>query len=91
MQINADISPLISPKSNMSISFMSPRDANFNNVNTTKKKPSNFEKTSDAIDFILPRDLPLNNVEIETSQHAHNTTNESCSIDQNVNGNILSK
>lgn len=77
MQINTDISPIISPKSNISISFMSPRDILFANVNSTKNQPSNLDKSPIAVNNMTPGDIQANRGECETSQNANTTQNES--------------
>lgn len=82
MQINTDISPIISPKSNFSNSFISPRDVLFSNMNSNKFRTSSVEKSPNENNGTSQGDNPHGRTDLEASQHG-NTTNESYSVDRN--------
>ena len=70
----------------MSISFMSPRDVIFTNINAAKNRLSSNEKSPNAHISMIPNDLQVNRGEFEASQYANNITNDDFSMDPNING-----
>ena len=85
MQIDPDISPVISPKSNISNSFASQKDIFLLNLNSNR----NFRHSSDNPPFDIqgPKDDNLNSVPFETQHEKMNqnntiTTNESYSVEK---------
>ena len=80
MQINSDISPIISPKSNLSTSFMSPRDAIFMNLTSNRNVPHvNNNNYINNNQNIKSSHAASHKMEFEFSNHI--TTNESYSIE----------
>ena len=83
MQINTDISPIISPKSNLSTSFMSPRDAIFMNLNTNRNGQHIINNYIIDNHNPKPLDTGSHKNEFEFSNNFNSTiTNESYSIER---------
>jgi len=95
MQIDPDISPSISPKSNISNSFASQKDIFLLNVNSNR----NFRQSPDQPSYDIQgiRDNNLNRVPLEIRQEKMNqnnsiTTNESYSVEKHSYlGNLKTK
>ena len=82
MQINSDISPIISPKSNLSTSFISPRDVIFMNLNSNSNRNVPHIHNNNHINNnqnIKSSHTGSHKMEFEFSNHI--TTNESYSIE----------
>ena len=83
MQINTDISPIISPKSNLSNSFMSPRDAIFMNLHSNRTGLNIINNYINDNPNIKSSEAGLHKIEFEFSNNVNSTTtNESYSIER---------
>ena len=84
MQINTELSPIVSPKSNVSGSFVSPRDKVLMNFTSNKPMPIGSEKSGEDIHSIEHENNHGNAGYFEdSSHHHHTTTNESYSSEKN--------
>lgn len=76
-----DISPIITPKSNISNSFISNRDNIYLNVNSYARNHNPKSLSS--------RDITSSKKDLPNISKTHTTTNESFSIDQKSNSGIF--
>jgi len=90
MQINTDLSPVYSPKSNVSSSFTSPKDAllpalNFNQLRQQNLGNHPFDSQLPKQSFPKNEKSPTNsNFPVVNNQNQTTTTNESFSIEKNT-------
>lgn len=91
MQINTELSPIISPKSNLSISFVSPRDNVL--VNFTSNRTTHTLSDKNSMDLHHSRQENYNSKEAHDMSYRpvnDTMTNESYSVDRaNQQGNFF--
>lgn len=87
MQINTDLSPVYSPKSNISSSFTSPKDSLLPALNFNQIRPQNPGTLPDNSSQPFPKNdkSPTGSfIPVITNQNNTTTTNESFSIEKNT-------